>query len=719
MIPNAIRLARVATGSELAAALALFLSFPCLVAAALLPNVWLLVAAGVVSYVSDWYLHHRRTYLINRLSRARAGLSLRFLMRELTLVLLLARLHLANTTAFSIVVVYFLLFYGMQAPHSALITLIRNRRRLPFSTRNIDLSGLRITDAPSLALTSRSGEKMLYLDLAAVAGVLVFAETGHPLYAYIGGGITIGLGTLYILALAPYLWRSWLPAPTGEALAFMDRWLSDYRPSTVLYFSGSNDSAYQVDMWLDAMAELEGERPLVILRERGVLLQLADTDMPVLCVPGSVHLMNLDLSTVRVALYPANVGKNIHLLRVPTMKHVFIGHGDSDKVASVNPFSKVYDEVWTAGKAGRDRYALTDVGVRDEDIVEVGRPQLARITAWDGSPAEGIPTVLYAPTWEGWTDEPGNTSLMRAGHNIVRRLVESRTPVRVLYKPHPFTGTVSAKAARAHQRVVALLAKATEDRAADPAWAGRIARGAAERERAGAELARIEAELDTLVPKAASPEADPAIMSRDAMADPAVTARVAELREAWNSAYWRSLSDWEHKVLSGPTPHLYECFNEADAMVSDISSVVSDFVATGKPYAITDSAGLGTEEFRRQNTAARAALILNNKASRIGELITAVLHPEKDPLTAPRREIKQYLLGPDEPSSIVRFGAALTELARKAEVRLLQQAAMAQPGSAGEPATSTVEARNEMEQSIPDRLADEELAADGQETNAG
>ena len=87
--------------------------------------------------------------------------------------------------------------------------------------------------------------------------------------------------------------------------------------------------------------------------------------------------MNMDLSTVRVALYAANVGKNIHLLRVPTMKHVFIGHGDSDKLASVNPFSKVYDEVWTAGRAGRDRYAIADVGVRDDDIVEVGRPQLA------------------------------------------------------------------------------------------------------------------------------------------------------------------------------------------------------------------------------------------------------------------------------------------------------------------------------------------------------
>ena len=102
--------------------------------------------------------------------------------------------------------------------------------------------------------------------------------------------------------------------------------------------------------------------------------------------------MNMDLSTVRVALYAANVGKNIHMLRVPTMKHVFIGHGDSDKLASVNPFSKVYDEVWTAGRAGRDRYAIADVGVRDDDIVEVGRPQLAPIqNRQDAPPAPARP----------------------------------------------------------------------------------------------------------------------------------------------------------------------------------------------------------------------------------------------------------------------------------------------------------------------------------------
>lgn len=158
-------------------------------------------------------------------------------------------------------------------------------------------------------------------------------------------------------------------------------------------------------MWLETMEQLD-TKPLIILRERAILERMAPTTVPVICVPGGVHLMNMDLSTVRVALYAANVGKNIHMLRVPTIKHVFIGHGDSDKLASVNPFSKVYDEVWTAGRAGRDRYAIADVGVRDDDIVEVGRPQLAPIQPWRGVPEGVSPPFCTPPPGRAGTTTP-------------------------------------------------------------------------------------------------------------------------------------------------------------------------------------------------------------------------------------------------------------------------------------------------------------------------
>lgn len=121
--------------------------------------------------------------------------------------------------------------------------------------------------------------------------------------------------------------------------------------------------------------------------------------------------------------------------------------------------------------------------------------------------------------------------------------------------------------------------------------------------------------------------------------------------------------------MTGSQPKLYDCFNQSDAMVSDISSVVSDFIASGKPYAVTDSAELGADEFKRQNTAVRAAVILSNSAAEIDELLRAVADPVADTLAEARHELKSYLLGPDEPTSMEQFNAAVLALAAKAEAR--------------------------------------------------
>lgn len=682
MISTAIRVARVGSAAELAAAVLMVAGFPALMLAALVPSVPAFAAAAAVTYLADHYLHRKGSYLINRLGKVRAGLSIRFLIRQLLLILLLARLSLADNLIYYGAIACFIAFYGLQAPHGALVQLIRNRRRMPVATRNVDLaSRIRIPDAPPRGLLHRSAEKMLHLDLAAVVGVLLAAQLESALIGFIGIGITVVLATLYVLALVPYVRGRKIPPNAERVLAAVDDWLGEYKPETVLYFSGSKDSAYQVNMWLDTMEQLDS-KPLIILRERVILNNLAPTTVPVICVPGGVHLMNMDLSTVRVALYAANVGKNIHMLRVPTIKHVFIGHGDSDKLASVNPYSKVYDEVWTAGRAGRDRYAIADVGVRDEDIVEVGRPQLAPIRTWQGVPEGRIPTVLYAPTWEGWDGNPGNTSIMPAGENIVKQLVRADPPVRVLYKPHPFTGTVSQEAGAAHGRITALVEKAAAERAINTRF---IADTAAQAQ-AEAELERIEARLAQLSGSGGD-RGDEAMASRDGLIDVARHEEAARLRAEWNDAYWRSFPSWEHRVITGAEPRLYDCFNVSDAMVSDISSVVSDFIASGKPYAVTDSAEVGVEEFKRNNTAVRAAVILSNSASELGGLLDAVRAPEADPLAEDRKELKQYLLGPDEPTSLEQFNTAVANLALKAETRNVGQASrVAAAGADAEPA---------------------------------
>ena len=111
------------------------LGFPALMLAALVPSVYAFAAAAAVTYLADHYLHRKGSYLVNRLSKVRAGLSIRFLIRQLLLILLLARMSFADNLIYYGAVACFIAFYGLQAPHGALVTLIRNRRRMPVATR--------------------------------------------------------------------------------------------------------------------------------------------------------------------------------------------------------------------------------------------------------------------------------------------------------------------------------------------------------------------------------------------------------------------------------------------------------------------------------------------------------------------------------------------------------------------------------------------------------
>ncbi|MEV6107233.1 hypothetical protein AB0M28_21360 [Streptomyces sp. NPDC051940] len=664
MLKKVMGVVRRESPRELGAVLGMGLSFPVLLLGAMIPSIPLFAAAAAVGYVADAYLYRRDTSLAGQAVKFRTGLSMRFLARELLLVLLLARLELADSGLFYAAVACFLGFFALQGPLAAVVSLIERRRKMSIVTRNIHL-GVPLPDAPPHRLVAEASPKSLHLDVIGVVGVLVAAATDQSAWGYAGLAVMLVLATVYLLALVPYLSPRRRAPASQPLLDAVNRWLGEYKPGAVLYYSGSKESTYQANMWLETMSRLDVP-PLVILREKHAVVDLAPTDVPVICVPSAVQLMNMDLSTVRVALYPGNVGKNIHLLRLPTMKHVFIGHGDSDKIASINPYCKVYDEVWTAGRAGRDRWSLADVGVRDESVVEVGRPQLAPIETGTGVPEGRIPTVLYAPTWEGWTDEPGNTSLILAGENIVRRLLKSENPVRVLYKPHPFTGIVSPKAKAAHQRISAMIRKAAVERAGDPRWAADAARLAGEQAAAKADLVRIEERLAELQPPARADEAESV---RESLVDEARSTEAARLRREWNDAYWKSFGFWEHRIIGGSQPALFDCFNVSDGMVSDISSVVSDYIASGKPYAVTDSAGLGEEEFKRRNTAVRAAVVLSNSAEGVAELVDAVSVKGADALVKDRMELRQYLLGPVEPPSMVQFNDAVNALAAKSAVR--------------------------------------------------
>ncbi|MET8682117.1 hypothetical protein ABZW18_32220 [Streptomyces sp. NPDC004647] len=649
---------------QLVTLFAMFAAFTAQLAGALLPNVPTFVAASAAGLTLDLYLQRKQPGLLSLLGKIRFDVTVRQLLRDMLILVGLLRIDGINPLEEqSPITVALLAFYALHFVCQAVAVMVRRSRTLPITTRNIDASELGLTPAPPRILSRRPGHRLLNFSVPATAGLMLTAITGDATWAGVGLGIALALVFAGTVHLAGWLLPAKRTANERKALEWLDAWLAEYRPTVGMYFSGGTTSAYQANMWLSTLASLDG-KPIIVLRERFMVQKIDATDVPIICIPKVAHLMQLEHSTLKVLLHPANSGKTSQVLRIPSIKHAFINHGESDKLSSCNPYAKAYDEVWVAGPAARERYQFADIGVDDSDVVEVGRPQLAPIRPFAGAPTGEWTTVLYAPTWEGWDGQPGNTSVILAGENIVRELLAD-PKVRLLYKPHPMTGSVDVRAGSANERIKAMIVEANSRR-----------EGARPGPEAAAELQRRTAELDRLTSTAFRPSADEIErMLLQGSPENERAAEVAAATAAWESAYWASFPEWEHQIITTARPAIYTCFNQADLLISDVSSVVSDYLTSEKPYAVANTSGMAEDEFRAGFPTVRAATILGPDAEGVPALMETVRNPEKDTLAAARAELKEHLLGPSDPPSLVRFDAAALALSAKADERRARMAA--------------------------------------------
>ncbi|MEH0930317.1 CDP-glycerol glycerophosphotransferase family protein [Micromonospora sp. CPCC 205558] len=568
----------------------LVLAYLVMLVAGVFGGVGLFAVAGLAAIIGEFAVARWSPQSQVLLEKVGLHWSYRQLTRDLAAVLLVVAEVRLSGGELTLLLVLPAAVWVVSVFAGAFSTMIERRNPLSAMVRNIELGPLSSAPQPPAWAAAVAGDRMPLLNLLLVPAGVAAAVQHDPTPFFVAGAVAV-VATGLVGAIVALTWLRGRGAGQGPLLPAVQRWMDDYRPEVALYFAGPAKDVYQANMWL-APTEALQQRAVVLMRSREAFLELADTRLPVICVPAGVDFMNLDLGGIRAALYSANVGANIHMLREPGTKHVFVGHGDSDKQASVNPYSKVYDEVWVAGLAGRERYARAGVGVLDADIVEIGRPQLAGVHTFGAESVDRPFTVLYAPTWEGWLDDdPYHTSLVLMGERIVKGLLATNPRVRLIYKPHPLTGSRSKAAKAVHERIVTAIRAAGGD-----------------------------------------PDAS-------------------------------SLDGTAHLVVTGRTPALFDCFNQTDLLISDVSSVVSDFVQSQRPYVVANPAGLSEDDFRREYPTARAAYLLSKDCGELEKIVT-VTRAGDDPMTEARRDLKTYLLGPAEANPMDRFQQEIDRLCR-------------------------------------------------------
>ncbi|MBQ0901417.1 CDP-glycerol glycerophosphotransferase family protein [Micromonospora sp. U21] len=568
----------------------LLLAYVVMLAAGALGWVAVFTVAGLLALGGEYALARWSPGTHTLLEKVGLRGDYRQLTRDLAVVLLVVATVRPRAAELSVILLLPAAVWLTAVLAGALKTMIDRRNPVSALVRNIDLGPIAAAPRPPEWTAWLAGDRLALINVLLAPAAVVAAVRDDATAVLIAGGVAVAAAAV-VGGTVAVTWLRGRGRGQSTLLPAVQRWLDSYRPEVALYFAGPAKDVYQANMWLAPTEALE-QRAVVLMRSREAFTELADTRLPVICVPAGVDFMNLELGSVRGTLYAANVGANIHMLREPGMKHVFVGHGDSDKAASVNPYSKVYDEVWVAGLAGRERYARAGVGVLDSDIVEIGRPQLAGVHTFGAESVDRPFTVLYAPTWEGWLDDdPYHTSLVLMGERIIKGLLATRPEVRIIYKPHPLTGSRSKDAKAVHERLVELI------------------------------------------------------------------------RAAGGDADATSLDGTRHLVVTGRTPALFDCFNQTDLLISDVSSVVSDFVQSERPYVVANPGGLPEDEFRREYPTARAAYLLCRDCGEL-EKIVAVTRADDDPMTEARRELKTYLLGPAEANSMDRFQEEISRLCR-------------------------------------------------------
>ncbi|WP_404433565.1 CDP-glycerol glycerophosphotransferase family protein [Microbacterium lacus] len=242
--------------------------------------------------------------------------------------------------------------------------------------------------------------------------------------------------------------------------------LHHYR--VAVYFADGVVNMYQMRQWYKPLADLSAEWPVVVLSRAatGAQALLADAALPVAFVPAVRDLERfIATQDIRVVLYVNQNTRNFQMFRYGRRWHVFINHGESDKMYMTTNQYKAYDFAFIAGTAARERLerVMWDYDL-DRRTMQIGRPQADHYSgALPYTPDERT-VVLYAPTWEGDRPSAHYGSILTHGEALVGAFLMSRRH-RVIYRPHPRSGVVNAEYGAANQRIISALSAAND---ADP-----------------------------------------------------------------------------------------------------------------------------------------------------------------------------------------------------------------------------------------------------------
>jgi len=242
-------------------------------------------------------------------------------------------------------------------------------------------------------------------------------------------------------------------------------------PGTIkiaVYFADTKVNLYQLRQWYAPLAELQADWPVAIIsRSPSTVLALwNESPVPAVYARSVAALEQfVHEQDIRIVFYVNQNARNFQMFRYGRMWHVFINHGESDKMYMTTNQFKAYDYSFVAGDAAIDRlrHKLWDFDLKKK-VIAIGRPQADHLQGELPYTPDERTVVLYAPTWEGDRAAAAYGSIASHGVALASAVLASPDH-RLIYRPHPRSGVVDRDYRAANEAIKAAIARANT---ADP-----------------------------------------------------------------------------------------------------------------------------------------------------------------------------------------------------------------------------------------------------------
>ena len=127
--------------------------------------------------------------------------------------------------------------------------------------------------------------------------------------------------------------------------------------------------------------------------------------------------------------------------------HIWIGHGDSEKIAYYKKMIRIFDYILVTGDLAIERFIKHKIFRKEESykFIKIGKGALCSVLANSNKSAKKA--LLFASTWEGAMAEENYATMHLPKENafFVKKIIESLEIEDIVIKLHPNTGIRDSK----------------------------------------------------------------------------------------------------------------------------------------------------------------------------------------------------------------------------------------------------------------------------------